>query len=123
MVVAQSLGDADRQALRRKKGNCRAGAPVGRHHASHLGRWRNARQISARSVQTGNQARFNNINTTVKNDRNAVDVIALAARAGGVPPIVAITATERLIRSPANSGSRSFLNSAQRYSMATFRPS
>ena len=37
MVVAQSLGDAGRQAPRDEKGNRRAGPPVGRNHASHLG--------------------------------------------------------------------------------------
>ena len=37
MVLAQGLGDADRQAPRDEKGDRRAGAPVGRDHAPHLG--------------------------------------------------------------------------------------
>jgi len=37
MVLAQSLGDADRQAPRHEKGNRRAGTSLGRHHAPHLG--------------------------------------------------------------------------------------
>jgi hypothetical protein len=34
---AQGLGDADRQAPRDEKGDRRAGPPVGRDHAPHLG--------------------------------------------------------------------------------------
>ena len=37
MVMAQGLGDADRQAPRDEKGDRGAGAPVGRDHAPHLG--------------------------------------------------------------------------------------
>jgi len=37
MVLAQGLGDADRQAPGHEKGNRRAGASLGRHHAPHLG--------------------------------------------------------------------------------------
>jgi hypothetical protein len=37
MVLAQSLGDEDRQAPRDEKGNRCAGATVGRDHAPHLG--------------------------------------------------------------------------------------
>ena len=37
MVLAQGLGDADRQAPRDEKGDRGPGAPVGRDHASHLG--------------------------------------------------------------------------------------
>ncbi len=37
MVLAQGLGDADRQAPRDEKGDRGAGAPVGRDHAPHLG--------------------------------------------------------------------------------------
>ena len=36
MVLAQGLGDADRQAPRHEKGNRGAGASLGRHHAPHL---------------------------------------------------------------------------------------
>src|SRR5277367_1318357 len=36
MVVAQGLGDADRQAPRDKKGDRGAGASAGRNHAPHL---------------------------------------------------------------------------------------
>ena len=39
MVLAQGLGDADRKAPRHEKGNRRAGASLGRHHAPYLGRW------------------------------------------------------------------------------------
>ena len=39
MVVAQGLGDADRQAPRHEEGDRGAGATVGRDHAPHLGRW------------------------------------------------------------------------------------
>ena len=35
--LAQSLGDADRQAPRDEKGDRGAGAPVGRDHAPHMG--------------------------------------------------------------------------------------
>jgi len=38
MVLAQSLGDADRQAARHEKGDRRPGTSPGRDHASHLGR-------------------------------------------------------------------------------------
>ena len=37
MVMAQGLGDADRQALRDEKGDRGAGASAGRDHASHVG--------------------------------------------------------------------------------------
>jgi hypothetical protein len=37
MVLAQGLGDADRQAPRDEKGNRRPGTPVGGDHAPHLG--------------------------------------------------------------------------------------
>jgi len=37
MVLAQGLGDADRQAPRDKKGDRRSGASVGRDHAPHMG--------------------------------------------------------------------------------------
>jgi transposase len=33
----QGLGDADRQAPRHETSDCRAGTPLGSHHASHLG--------------------------------------------------------------------------------------
>ena len=36
MVLAQGLGDADRQASRHEEGHRRAGASLGRHHAPHL---------------------------------------------------------------------------------------
>jgi hypothetical protein len=49
-------------------------------------------------------------------------VAALAASVAGVPPVT-ITFTPRRTRSAAIAGSRSFWPSAQRYSMATFRPS
>src|SRR5262249_626294 len=39
MVVAQGLGDADRQAPGDEKGDRGAGATAGRDHASHLGGW------------------------------------------------------------------------------------
>ena len=38
MVLAQGLGDADRQAPRHEEGNRGAGASVGRSHAPYLGR-------------------------------------------------------------------------------------
>ena len=37
MVLAQGLGDEDRQASRDEEGDRGAGAPVGRDHAPHLG--------------------------------------------------------------------------------------
>jgi hypothetical protein len=37
MVLAQGLGDADRQAPRREKDDRSVGAAFGRHHASYLG--------------------------------------------------------------------------------------
>ena len=36
MVMAQGLGNADRQAARDEKGDRRAGPPVGRDHAPHM---------------------------------------------------------------------------------------
>jgi hypothetical protein len=51
-----------------------------------------------------------------------VVVAALATIAAGVL-VAAITVTLRSIKSATNDGSRSFLPSAQRYSMATFWPS
>jgi hypothetical protein len=36
-VLAQGLGDEDRQAPWDEKGNCRPGATVGRDYAPHLG--------------------------------------------------------------------------------------
>ena len=37
MVLAQSLGDADRQAPRDEKGDRGPGTSVGRDHAPHMG--------------------------------------------------------------------------------------
>ena len=37
MVLAQGLGDEDRQAPRDEKGDRGAGAPAGRDHAPHMG--------------------------------------------------------------------------------------
>ncbi len=37
MVLAQGLGDADRQAPRDEKGDRGTGTPVGRDHAPYLG--------------------------------------------------------------------------------------
>jgi transposase len=37
MVVAQGLGNADRQTARDETSDCRAGTPLGGDHASHLG--------------------------------------------------------------------------------------
>ena len=37
MVLAQGLGDEDRQAPRDEEGDRGAGAPAGRDHAPHLG--------------------------------------------------------------------------------------
>jgi hypothetical protein len=37
MVMAQGLGDADRQAPRNEEGDCGPGAPIGRDHAPHMG--------------------------------------------------------------------------------------
>jgi hypothetical protein len=36
MVLAQALGDEDRQVSRHEKSDCRAGATAGRNHAPHL---------------------------------------------------------------------------------------
>src|SRR6516165_7645697 len=36
MVLAQALGDGDRQVSRHEKSDCRAGATAGRNHAPHL---------------------------------------------------------------------------------------
>jgi uncharacterized protein GlcG (DUF336 family) len=37
MVLAQGLGDEDRQAPRAEKGDCGLGASIGRDHAPHMG--------------------------------------------------------------------------------------
>ena len=52
-----------------------------------------------------------------------VDVAAFAARAEGGPPPATMTETGRRTSSAASAGSRSYSPCAQRYSMATFRPS
>jgi len=52
-----------------------------------------------------------------------VMVAALAAKAEGVPPVAAMTATCRRTNSAASAGSRSYWTSAQRYSIARFSPS
>ena len=54
MVLAQGLGDTDRQAPRDEKGDRGPGTPVGRDHASHLGRWHRIPmdQGGRRSVRT-----------------------------------------------------------------------
>jgi len=59
----------------------------------------------------------------VTNTIGMVVVAAFAARAGGVPANAAITATLRETRSASSDGNRSWWPSAQRYSMATLRPS
>ena len=52
-----------------------------------------------------------------------VVVAALAAKAEGVPPVTAMTATCRRTNWAASAGSRLYWPSAQRYSIATFSPS
>src|SRR5262249_10875831 len=52
-----------------------------------------------------------------------VVVAALAAKAEGVPPVTAMTATCRRTNWAASAGSRSYWPSAHRYSIATFSPS
>jgi hypothetical protein len=52
-----------------------------------------------------------------------VAVAVLAANAAGCPPAAASTVTGRLTSSVAIAGNRSYRPSAQRYSIATFRPS
>ena len=36
-LLAQGLGDADRQASRNEEGDCGPGAPAGRDYAPHMG--------------------------------------------------------------------------------------
>ena len=52
-----------------------------------------------------------------------VAVAVLAASAAVFPPVAAITVTWRRTRSAANACSRSYWSPAQRYSIATLRPS
>ena len=59
----------------------------------------------------------------VRKTTGMVLVAALAASTPSTWPATAITATLRLTRSAASAGSRSFCSSAQRYSIATLRPS
>src|SRR6516225_9448617 len=61
--------------------------------------------------------------TPVKKTIGIIDVASLATKASSAPPHAAITSTLRPTRSAANEGSRSYRNSAQRYSIATFCPS
>src|SRR5262249_57523005 len=61
--------------------------------------------------------------TPIMNTSGVVVLAALAARAAATLPGVAMTVTGRLTRSAANSGSRPFSPCAQRYSIATLRPS
>src|SRR5215472_3444449 len=58
----------------------------------------------------------------VRNTIGIVEVVFFAANVEGAA-IAAITSTLRPTRSAANAGSRSYWPSAQRYSIATFRPS
>jgi hypothetical protein len=58
----------------------------------------------------------------VVNTIGIAEVAALATNAAGVL-VAAITVTRRRTRSAASTGSRSYWPSAQRYSIATFRPS
>jgi hypothetical protein len=59
----------------------------------------------------------------ITNTIGMVVVAAFAASAAATPPGVTITATRRLIRSLANSGSRRVSLCPQRYSIAMLRPS
>jgi len=52
-----------------------------------------------------------------------IPVPALAASTAGVPPLATMTATRRRTRSSARVVKRSYQPSAQRYSIATLRPS
>ncbi len=61
--------------------------------------------------------------TPLLNTIGIVAVAALAARGETLPPVAAITATWRRTSSAARAGNRSYLSSAQRYSMSTFCPS
>jgi hypothetical protein len=70
-------------------------------------------RLVTRPVRTGSSATINTMGMLV--------VAAFAGRAAGL--FAAITATRRRTNSAANSGSRSYLSSAQRYTIATFSPS
>ena len=72
-------------------------------------------RLATRPTLTGSAPKLKTIGIVV--------VAALAASAAGVFPGVTMTATRRRTRSAAKSGSRLSCPSAQRYSIATFRPS
>src|SRR5262249_10111524 len=81
-----------------------------------------SRQVAARPGEAGDETKLDRV-VAGKEDEGIVVVAALAANAGGTPPIAAITATCRRTNSVASAGSRSIRSSAQRYSMTTFSPS
>src|SRR5262249_50766543 len=72
-------------------------------------------RLATRPISTGSGPMPNTIGIVV--------VAALAARADGVLPGVAITATRRCARSAANSGSRALSLYPKRNSTVTLRPS
>ena len=62
-------------------------------------------------------------NKTLKSLKISKRAVAALAASAAVVVVAAITVTFRRTRSAANSGSRSWCSSAQRYSIVTFRPS
>jgi hypothetical protein len=76
-----------------------------------LGRLR----LATRPIWTGSEPVVNTIGMVV--------VAAFAARAADVPATAAMTATRRLTRSAANSGSWALSFCAHRYSIVRFLPS
>ena len=81
-----------------------------------------AREVAAWSAQAGDKSKFDRIARYVEDDRNRRGR-RLGRSVAGVLPPVKITVTSRRTRSAASAGNRSYCPSAQRYSIATLRPS
>src|SRR5262249_46901906 len=82
----------------------------------------NTGDVAARPTEACDHTGLDRVAAEAEDDRNR-PVAALAASATGTPPTAAMTLTGRRTRLDANSGNRSKLSYAQRYSIATLRPS
>ena len=110
--------DQDCNASRRGTSSCKSPAALPQAHVHGD----DAGDVAARSVEAGDKTSRTG-SLPVTNTIGIAAVAALAARAAAMPPVAAMTDTCRLTKSAAIAGSRSFRPSAQRYSIATFRPS
>ena len=86
-----------------------------------IGEEGDARDIAARPVEAGDKSVLDRVAAETEDDRYRCGRGLGRERRDGV--LAAITATRRRTRSAANAGSRSYCPSAERNSIATFRPS